>query len=174
MNGFDRTLITILRDSGEGKRIAGTIWAHASAVPVGLLEWVMRQSVAAHTVGDDDAVIRVDRSDNRIALLHYPSFLTDAHPALCCSTLIDLETSKCEHRSFLTRANRPILHRKELLVSHDHQAYNEFASLTSEEERLGLLEDKARIGWSRYWTDLLESRGLTIEGHRITKRTADD
>lgn len=174
MSGFDPKLITALRDSGDGKRIAGTIWVHASAVPVGLLEWVMRRSVAEHRIEYDDAVIRVDRAADRIAFLHYPSFLAEAHPALCCSTLIDLETFHREHRSFLTRANRPILHRKELLVSDDHQAYNEFASLTREEERLGLLEDKARIGWSRYWTNLLESRGLTIEGHRITKRAADD
>lgn len=134
----------------------------------------MRESFAQHETDCDDAVFRVDRSNNRIALLHYPCFLTEAHPVLCCSTLVDLETGHSQYRSFAGRSNRPILHRKELLVAPAHEAYNEFASLTREEERLGLLEDKARIGWSRYWTDLLESRGLIIEGHRITERTADD
>lgn len=174
MQTLDRTWITILRDSRQGKRIAGSIWVHASTMPVGFLEWTMRESRADHEIPHDDAVIRVDRSGDRIALLHYPSFLTQAHPVLCCSTLLDLQTARSEYRSFLARSNRPILHRKELLVADDHEAYNEFASLTREEERLGLLDDKARIGWSRYWDDLLESRGLTIERHRITKRQADD
>lgn len=174
MDGFDRAWIAEVRNSRHGKRIAGTIWIHSSAAPGALVEWTMNHGRADHEIDRGEVLIRVDRSDDRIALLHYPSFLTEAHPVLCCSTLVDLETGHSQYRSFAGRSNRPILHRKELLVAPAHEAYNEFASLTREEERLGLLEDKARIGWSRYWTDLLKSRGLTIEGHRITERTADD
>lgn len=174
MRDFEPRWIETVQQSSGGKRIAGTVWLHAAAAPCGLVEWVMNRSCADHAVGRDDALIRIDASGARIALLHYPSFLTQAHPALCCSTLIEIRTGDSTYRAFLVRANRPILHRKELLVPRDHRAYNVFASLTQEEEERGLLSDKARIGWSRYWNDLLKSKGLTIEGHTIRERRAND
>jgi hypothetical protein len=42
------------------------------------------------------------------------------------------------------------------------------------EERLGLLDEKRRIGWSNYWQELLRNRGLTIEGHEILEHRITD
>jgi hypothetical protein len=77
-------------------------------------------------------------------------------------------------RSFATRTNRPILHRKELIATPIHPKYNEFAALTRAEESLGLLEGKRQIGWSQHWNALLDVRGIRIEGHRIIELTPDD
>jgi len=87
---------------------------------------------------------------------------------------VDTSAETVSLRSFASQSNHPILHRKELFVAPTHEAYNEFAAPTTEEERLGLLDDKRRIGWSRYWDALLRDRGLEIEGHEIREFRADD
>ncbi len=157
-----------------GKRIGDHLWLHASSVHPEALAALRTLVTTDHPVALDDLVIRVDQRKHRIAHLHYPRFLATAHPALCCSALVDIARGTASLRSFERRPNRPILHRKELLVAAGHEAYNEFAALTAEEERLGLLDDKRRIGWSSYWSGLLRERGLVIEGHEIRELRTDD
>ena len=157
-----------------GKRIGDHLWLHASAVAPEALAAVRALVTTDHPVPLDDLVIRIDQRKHRIAHLHYAGFLTTAHPPLCCSALIDTVGETVTLRSFASRSNRPILHRKELLVAGTHEAYNEFAALTAEEERLGLLSDKRRIGWSGYWGDLLRDRGLEIKGHEIRELRTND
>jgi len=157
-----------------GKLIGDSLWVHASVVePHALVE--LREIIRTeHFVPLDDLVIRVDKHTRRIAHLHYPRFFQDAHPALCCSVLIDTGAETTRLQSFETRSNRLILHRKELLVTRNHEAYTTFATFTAMEERLGLLDEKRRIGWSNYWQELLRNRGLTIEGHEILEHRITD
>ena len=157
-----------------GKCIGDSVWVHASVADPCALAALREMINTKHFVPLDDLVIRIDKRSHRVAHLHYPRFLHDAHPALCCSALIDTATETATLQSFATRSNRLILHRKELLVASGHQAYTVFAALTAEEERLGLLEEKRRIGWSNYWGDLLRDRGLIIEGHEIRKLRTDN
>ena len=157
-----------------GKRIGDHLWVHASAVDPKALAALLDLITTDHPVPLDDLVIRIDQRTRRVAHLHYPGFFTNAHPALCCSALLDTAAETVTLRSFGSQTNRPILHRKELLVARTHEAYNEFAALTREEERLGLLDDKRRIGWSIYWDDLLRDRGLAIKGHEIHELRTND
>ena len=157
-----------------GKRIGDSLWVHASVVDSDALAALREMITTDHSVPLDDLVIRVDQRSHRIAHLHYAGFFTTAHPALCCSALVDIAGKSVSLRSFATRSNRPILHRKELLVARSHEAYNEFAALTAEEARLGLLSDKRHIGWSSYWAELLRDRGIVIEGHEIRELGTDD
>jgi len=157
-----------------GKSIRNSLWVHSSVLEPDALASLQELVRTEHLVPLNDLVIRIDRRTGRIAHLHYPRFFEDAHPALCCSVLIDAGAETTRLQSFETHTNRLILHRKELLVTRNHEAYTTFAALTAMEERLGLLDEKRRIGWSIYWQELLRNRGLTIEGHEILEhRTAD-
>ncbi len=173
MNDLINVLLSTLPPH-TGKRIGDHLWVHASALAPEALAALGDLITTDHPVPLDDLVIRIDQRKHRIAHLHYPGFFTHAHPALCCSALVDATAETVSTRSFATRANRPILHRKELLVARTHEAYNEFAALTAEEERLGLLRDKRRIGWSIFWRELLRDRGIVIEGHEIRELRTDD
>ena len=72
-----------------GKRIGDSLWIHASAVAPEALAALRTLITTDHPASLDDVVIRIDQRKERIAHLHYPGFFTTAHPALCCSALID-------------------------------------------------------------------------------------
>jgi hypothetical protein len=59
-----------------------------------------------------------------------------------------------------------VLHRKETFVDPFHPRYAEFASLSAQEEELGLL-GRPDIGMRKGWQALLKERGLQIVGHSI-------
>ena len=61
------------------------------------------------------------------------------------SVIVDLVTGKIRRDDYRTRANPPILHRKETFLPPDHPLHEKFANLTRQEEAAGLLEDTARI-----------------------------
>ena len=51
-----------------------------------------------------------------------------------------------------------------------YHRFAEFKQLTEEEDRLGLLSSPD-IGFRREWEDLLALRGMSLEGHRLVKRS---
>ena len=151
----------------SGKRVYGAIYLHGSAIGIGQDDAVFRLFPSDHDVVATDLCIRVERGRDYVAFLHYPGFETDGHPGLCCSVGVDLSHDTALYRPFRGRRSVPILHRKELLVGCDHPLYETFSGLTAAEDRLGLLEDRKRIGWSLIWEAQLRNRGLRIVGHQI-------
>ena len=70
-------------------------------------------------------------------------------------------------RRYSDRGNRPILHRKELLVGPADPDYQRFAALTQQEERAGLFDTPSMIGHERGWAEQLERRRLSIHDHDL-------
>ena len=97
-------------------------------------------------------------------------FDTEAHPALNASISIDLQTRRIIHRDYSQRENPPILHRKETFVTPDYPLREEFAQLTQQEEKLGLLKNKSDIGTVNGWAKCLEEHGVEIRGHSIWEK----
>lgn len=118
-------------------------------------------------LGDEFNVLKFHTLQPKVSFLAYPTFWTDAHPALDCSVVVDLASGKVRRDSYAGRENPPILHRKETFLPAGHPERAAFAKLSAAEEAAGLLEDTARIGFRTNWSNLLRARGLEVRGHRL-------
>lgn len=112
-------------------------------------------------------ILKLHKRQFRISLLSYPDFDANAHPPLEKSILVDLEKGTSKNASFDKRGNPPILHRKEEFLPSADMRREIFSRLTSEEERHGLYADTRTIGFRSNWEELLSSKGLVIQGHKL-------
>lgn len=85
------------------------------------------------------------------------------------AVIVDLVTGKTRRDDYRTRANPPILHRKETFLPPEHPLYGKFSKLTRQEEVAGLLDDTARIGFRINWERILAEKGLAFKGHRLVE-----
>lgn len=102
-----------------GKRLPDSIYLHRDALQQsdeGLSRFVQAVALALKIPDDGWNVIKLGRQAFRLSLLHYPSFFSDAYPALHRSIAVDL--AKLQHRimEYQEQENPPILHRKEQMV----------------------------------------------------------
>jgi DNA phosphorothioation-associated putative methyltransferase len=125
----------------------------------------------AGLTGADWNVCKFDDDGVRLTLLEYPEFFTAAFPTLAKAHTVDLSTASVQHREFPRGSNRPVLHRKELLLRDSHPSHSTCAGLTAEAEALGLFDDPAIIGHEWQWEEELAARGLSVDEHRIVKAT---
>jgi DNA phosphorothioation-associated putative methyltransferase len=102
----------------------------------------------------------------KISFLSYPEFETDPHPALKFSLQVDLEKGTVQRREY-SPINPPILHRKETFIPPSHPHFQVFASLTEQEERLGLLKQSRQIGTRLNWQKRLDQLGIEIHNHGL-------
>ena len=114
-------------------------------------------------------VCKLSPGRRRISLLRYPCFRQRAHPTLAAALTIDLARGGTRVRHYSVEGNRPILHRKELLVDPSDPDYQRFAALTVQEERAGLFAKPSVIGHERGWAEQLARRGLSIHDHELRR-----
>jgi DNA phosphorothioation-associated putative methyltransferase len=159
------------RASAVGKTTGNGLYVHTSALSD--LPAVLRvyEGCARALVGsvDEATVVKLHRGQPKISYLTYPTFDTDAHPALHRSVICDLREQRVVVINYADRANRPILHRKELFVSAEHPKRGVFERLTSREERLGLLTETERIGTEVGWLEVCAESGVRFRGHSILR-----
>ncbi|MEH2296752.1 DNA phosphorothioation-associated putative methyltransferase [Nostoc sp.] len=160
---------TACEKSKIGKHTRGALYVHVSALAA--LDPILRicEGCASRTIGrvDEATLIKYHTDKPQISYLSYPEFDTDPHPALKASIGIDLKTLFVTHRDYETRANPPILHRKETFVTSNYPRYEEFAKLTQQEEELGLLNQKSNIGTREGWEKCLTAHRVEIRGHQV-------
>lgn len=116
-------------------------------------------------------IIRLD-SSNKVGFLYYPNFEKDPHPSLQHSTLVDINSGEIR-LWYASKNNPPILHRKETFLKPNDKNYKKFAELTLQEETAGLLDPKIshKIGFKKYWEELLYKKGLTIINHQLKPKS---
>jgi DNA phosphorothioation-associated putative methyltransferase len=152
-----------------GKQTRGALYVHVSALCE--LDSLLRiyEGCASRTVGRVDGATLVKFSTDKplISYLFYPDFDTDPHPVLKTSISIDLKSLHITHRDYENRENPPILHRKETFVTPNYPLYEQFARLTQQEEELGLLKDKSKIGTREGWVKCLGEHGVEIKDHQV-------
>lgn len=117
-------------------------------------------------------IVKLHRGKPLVSYLAYPSFDTEAHPALHASLVVPLQTSRLEWRSYEAAANPPILHRKEELITSDDPRFERFEKLTKQEERWGLFENPAAIGTRDGWNAVLRAKAVRIRGHSVRRQAA--
>jgi DNA phosphorothioation-associated putative methyltransferase len=135
-------------------------------VPRLLFSEIRRAEIAACPAPDWN-LLKLHLDQAAITFLSYPEFDCDPHPALAEATKINLTTGTVVRTNYRTRANPPILHRKETFLAPSDPRRNTFEFLTSEEEKAGLYANPAQIGLKQQWATLLRRLGLGYEGHSL-------
>lgn len=154
-----------------GKRIGGSVYLHRDTLERHDAELCVAvcSCAAAAGVGFPWNVCKLSPYRRRISLLHYPGFNHDEHPPLAAAASVDLSDGTARIRRYAPNGNRPILHRKELLLDASDPDYARFAALTDQEERAGLFSEPNTIGHERGWSRQLHRRGLTIQGYKLLR-----
>ncbi len=164
-----------------GKRIAGAVYYHKTAVPEREYHWVtLAEQLAASHRGPPLSwqVCKLDLPtqaaggghQGRVTLLKYPDFFEEAFPRLHAAWTVDLPAGPVQHRRWPAGGNQPILHRKELLLPADHPQRAQWGTLTQQATAHGLFDDPAIIGHLWQWQEELAARGLAVQGHQLVGR----
>lgn len=152
-----------------GKRVGGDRYIHRDALrrhDPALLGAVSGYAVSAE-IAFEWNVCKLSPARRRVSLLHYPCFRQRAHPTLSAALTIDLDRRFIRVRRYSAKGNRPILHRKELLIDPFDPDYQRFAALTAQEEQAGLFARPSLIGHERGWAEQLAGRGLSIHDYEL-------
>jgi len=112
-------------------------------------------------------VAKININRNRLSFLQYINFDEDAFPILNVSWVFDTVKQLFTLRSYSSSLNPPILHRKELLVGHDHPMRSKWAEITQSAEELGLFSSGSPIGFKLNWQTLITSKGFRLDGDKF-------
>lgn len=156
------------------KALPDAIYLHKSALayaPDKLVKFIYAVAAALKVTEDQWDLVKLAKNSFRLSLLHYPDFFTESYPALKTAITIDLE--KLSHRitQYQQQDNPPILHRKETMISPEHECYNTFKSITEEGEQAGLYEKPRLIGFQQTWLRLIEKKGYHLIDGRLFPNT---
>ena len=169
--GEQRAIDRACGEAPVGKVLPDALYIHHSAL--GHLAPVLRvyEGCGRQLAGSIDGVtlVKLGRRRPRISYLVYPDFDRIGHPALAEAFIADLRRLTLERRDYRRGPNRPLLHRKELLVSEGYPCRARFARLTKQEEKAGLYDYKGGIGHEKQWRMLLERENMVIRGHRLVR-----
>jgi DNA phosphorothioation-associated putative methyltransferase len=161
-----------------GKAVGGNTYWHYSLTPSqsGTIQAVVAEAerIADISAGADYNVVKLNSDGLTISLLSYPSFFEEAFPPLETAWQIDLRSKSFKRRTYAQSFNPPILHRKELFLSHDHPKRSEYEALTASAEAIGLFENVRTIGFRHAWESLVRERGYRIDGHTLQPLGNDD
>jgi hypothetical protein len=151
-----------------GKRVAGDLYLHR----VSLNQARRRDKEIAlafeRLLSQDEIDWNVVRIGNdSISFLKYQDFFQNAFPALLRSVRFEIVDGKKLVKDFSSYKNRPILHRKELLLPDDHPSFEYFSNLTNALEKLNLFFDAHKIGFHDQWERRLAEHGVRIEEHEV-------
>ncbi|WP_166636264.1 DNA phosphorothioation-associated putative methyltransferase [Aliiroseovarius marinus] len=148
--------------------MAGNLYLHREAI-AGLGPEAGAEIWAAEAVACASQwnVVKLSNTKpKKISFLTYEDF-ERPFPALLESITVNLESGTAFRRSYWTRTNPPVLHRKELLLPVDHPRLEEYSQLTQSLERIGLLKETSSIGTKLAWEQRLREAGVKIVGHAI-------
>lgn len=163
-----------------GKRLPTAIYVRRpqqDEVSATFFETVRRAEIAAKPNASWN-LLKVHTDQFALTFLSYPDFDTDPHPALAEATKINLNTGSVVRTDYRTRANPPILHRKETFLPANDPCIPVYAALTMSEEDAGLYREPSKIGLRVQWLTLLRRKSLSYQGHLLVstreKRTGTD
>ena len=154
-----------------GKQVVCHSYLHVGTLVTAEPDYRERAAIAAGIAGiqgtEDFNLVKFSQDASRVTLLDYPGFFEQGFPSLRRYWTVDLATRSVRFRTYEGSLNPPILHRKELLLPHDHPRREEFAALTAAAEQIGLFEDTTRIGFLQAWEALLAQRDYRIVGQSL-------
>ena len=160
-----------VRAATFGKTLPRAFYAHVDHLDRLPLALRIAEGCARSFVGgyEDATLVKFNREEPKISYLAYPRFDRDGHPELTWSMRVAMGWCDVKTRDFRASANPPVLHRKEAFLPADDPRHEKFRKLTAREERLGLLDDTARIGTRDGWAEALAAAGVKVRGHRVER-----
>lgn len=164
MNSID---LQILR-SIQGKRVNNEVYFHISLIDSLYSEDAVNIYCFINDItGISPNFVKVSLNEDYFSLLEYGDFEKNHFPELKKSTKINMKGFK--RPVFCYQNNPPILHRKELLLPHDHPDIPKFAALTKQLEDAGLFKDSRKIGYKKQWEERLRNAGYKVVDHKLVK-----
>lgn len=157
-----------------GRLVDNALILHRSALDH--LEPLLRiyEGCARALVGEIEGanVLKLHRYSGKVTYLAYPEFDTEPHPALRLRVKVGLRTLDMEWFDSANREDPYILYRKEVLVPEDYPEREQFAKLTDQEDKIGLLKHEAILDTRGKLAALLDRAGIKLSGHRLRRVAA--
>ncbi|WP_321528561.1 DNA phosphorothioation-associated putative methyltransferase [Sedimenticola selenatireducens] len=125
------------------------------------------EKIAQVLRNSDYNLLRIDDTKETIAFLRYLDYDSDPFPQLNDSWLVKVNDSSVSYRTYSDSLNRPILHRKELLMLPSDPRRERAIELTNAAESIGLFDDTKRIGYQRQWMALIHEKGYRLDGYSL-------
>ena len=156
---------------GSGKRVGGALYLHVSAVPGA--EQTVRERIERAEIASGWSDWNVAKlQGNAVSLLTYEAIDEVAFPALIGAVRVNVSDGVVTRTDYRSRANPPILHRKETLLRPADPRRPAFAALTRLAEEHKLFAEPHRIGTREAWLERVEAAGLVVQGARLLHRDA--
>ncbi|MDO6610513.1 DNA phosphorothioation-associated putative methyltransferase [Shewanella sp. 1_MG-2023] len=158
-----------------GKKLPDAHYIHKDALselPSELSNFIYAVGNALNIEQDHWDLVKLNKNEFKLSLLSYPTFFTEAYPALTQSLTIDLV--KLSHRitKYEESDNPPILHRKETMLPTRHEAYENFVHITQEGENAGLYANTRMIGFKQSWERIIAQHGYELVDGRLFRNSA--
>ena len=151
--------------SPVGKRVGGAVYLHVSAVPAAVPDLRARIERASATANTPWNVAKV--AGQAVSLLLYEDFDVAAFPALLAAVRVAADGGEVVRTDYRTRANPPVLHRKEALLLATDPRRPAFTALTRIAEEKGLFAEPHRIGTRNAWLARVADAGLEVRGAKL-------
>lgn len=153
-----------------GKRAGTHVYVHSDAVKELPTSIRSLATLAAQLAQESEffyTVLKFGLRAPSVSLLHYPGFWHHAFPLLSRSATVDFAERRLKVTDYRSRSNRPVLHRKELLLPSSHSHYEKFSAVTKRAEELGLFQDPQSIGLQKGWRKVLCEKRVSVRGHTL-------
>lgn len=166
-------LTPVIIPARVGKLIHGDLYVHLNYIDEFNENQIVSDLInsAKKIISADDLeccnVIKINLDKCKLSFLQYFDFENDPFPTLNGSWAIDLAKKRVSFRSYSSSLNPPILHRKELLVSHSHPKRKIWEATTKTAEDLGLFASSSPIGFKENWLRLILEKGFRLEGQNF-------
>jgi len=152
------------------KRVGSRVYLHRGALHE--LTNAQQQTVEAaadHLLVSGWDIVRLNLDLQAVMFGWTTSWDTDPHPKLQQSQVVHKVRGRWVAQPRAHYKDRPVYHRKDLMVAKDHPDRELFAKLTRQEADAGLL-GRPDIGRESSWERLLEQEGWKVVGHRLVRR----
>lgn len=154
-----------------GKLTPTALYVHRRAVdrmPVVLRLYEHCGAIAAGRP-PDYTLVKLHHDRRAVTWLGYPEFDSDPHPRTAWSYQVTFPDLDTRFQDFSSRANRPLLHRKEEFLADDDPLTAKYARLTKAEVKAGLYASPHLIGTEDGWSSELQRCGVALRGHRLVR-----
>lgn len=171
----EKLFASLVSQIQHGKQLPNALYVHKDAlttIPKELREFIPAVAQAVSLPDDQWNIVKLFKKEFRLSLLWYPTFYSDAYPALQQSSNVNLSKLKHTITRYKSTDNPPILHRKETMILPNSEYYPIFKMITQEGENAGLYQNSRLIGFKQSWNNLIAQHGYELVDGRLFRCSA--
>lgn len=154
-----------------GKKLPDAVYIHKDALSSLNIDLVNEIKRVSSLYAEEFTwnIVKLFKRDHRVSFLNYPQFFDESFPTLHSSLTVDLVRNTARKTSYAKSENPPILHRKEAFLPVHHPHFDVARKITLEAEELGLFDNPKKIGFRKYWEQLIADKGYGLVTGRLVK-----